>query len=400
MSHRKFEAPRCGSLGFIPKRRTRHHRGRVRHFPKDDKSKPVHLTAFMGFKAGMTHVVKYFERREAKKVIKKDIVHAISVVECPPMKVVGMVGYIETPRGMRALQTVWAQHLDNDVKRRFYKNWMHSKKKAFTKYAEKYKKDAKDRHSVQRDVERIRKYATTVRAICATQNRKLKLRQHKAHILEIQVNGGDIAKKVQFINDKFEKEVTIGEVFETNECIDTVGVTKGHGTKGVTYRYGVKKLKRKTHRGLRRIGCIGAWHPAAVKWTVGRVGQTGYHSRTEINKKIYHVGAGSIRGVKDNATCPADAIEKNITPIGGFPHYGVVDQDFLLIKGQVMGTKKRGIVLRKSIFPCTRNWMTEKIDMKFIDTASKIGHGRFQTLEEKDKFLGPLASKLRKAEDK
>jgi len=58
-----------------------------------------------------------------------------------------------------------------------------------------------------------------------------------------------------------------------------------------------------------------------------------------------------------------------------------------------MGTKKRAIVLRKSIFPTTRNWMTEKVEVKFIDTSSKLGHGRFQTFEEKDKFLGPLASK-------
>jgi len=35
------------------------------------------------------------------------------------------------------------------------------------------------------------------------------------------------------------------------------------------------------------------------------------------------------------------------------------------------------------------------VQVKFIDTASKIGHGRFQTFEEKDKFLGPLASKQR-----
>jgi len=37
--------------------------------------------------------------------------------------------------------------------------------------------------------------------------------------------------------------------------------------------------------------------------------------------------------------------------------------------------------------------MTEKVDVKFIDTSSKLGHGRYQTFEEKDKFLGPLASK-------
>lgn len=30
----------------------------VRSFPRDDQSKPVHLTAFMGYKAGMTHIVR------------------------------------------------------------------------------------------------------------------------------------------------------------------------------------------------------------------------------------------------------------------------------------------------------------------------------------------------------
>ena len=394
MSHRKYETPRSGCLGFIPKRRTRHYRGRVRHFPRDDKSKPVHMTAFMGFKAGMTHVVKYEERRDnKKKVIKKDVVQAVSVVECPPMRVIGLVGYIETPRGLRALKTVFAHKLDNDVKRRFYKNWYTSKKTAFTKYEKRHELDKKDKKSVAHDLARIKKYASVVRVIAATQNRLLKLRQKKANIMEIQINGGDINQKVEWAYKKFEQEVTVGEVFAKDECIDTIGVTKGHGTQGVIARYGVKKLKRKTHRGLRKIGCIGAWHPAAVKWTVGRVGQQGYHSRTEINKKIYHVGSGACRGTRNNATCAADAVEKNITPLGGFPHYGEVNQDFLLIKGQVMGTKKRGLVLRKSIFPCTKNWMTESTEIKFIDTASKLGHGRFQTVEEKDKFFNRQSQK-------
>lgn len=33
---------------------------------------------------------------------------------------------------------MWAQHLDEQVRRRFYKNWFKSKKKAFTKYAKLY----------------------------------------------------------------------------------------------------------------------------------------------------------------------------------------------------------------------------------------------------------------------
>merc|ERR1711936_920201 len=58
MSHRKFEAPRHGSKGFLPRKRCRRHLGRFKSYPKDDKSKAVHLTGFIGYKAGMSHVVR------------------------------------------------------------------------------------------------------------------------------------------------------------------------------------------------------------------------------------------------------------------------------------------------------------------------------------------------------
>lgn len=393
MSHRKYECPRSGSLAYLPKRRTKHHRGRIRHFPKDDAKKPIHLTAFVGYKAGMTHVARHFEKREGKKMVKRDVVEPVSIIECPPMKIAGIVGYIETPRGLRALSTVWAQHLGDELKRKFYKNWMNAKKKAFSKYAERWREDDKSKKSIKRDLERIKKYCTTVRVLAHTQMNKLNMRQKKAHLLEIQVNGGTVAQKVDWAVGKLEGEISIGEVFESNEMIDTIGVTKGHGTTGVIKRFGVTRMPRKTHRGLRKVGCIGAWHPAAVKWTVARSGQHGYFHRTEMNKKIYRIGAGANRGVKNNATTEADIQDKNITPMGGFPHYGVVNNDYVMVKGQIVGTKKRAITLRKSVIPQIKNVALEKIDVKFIDTSSKMGHGKFQTFEEKDKFLGPLASK-------
>ena len=45
------------------------------------------------------------------------------------MKVVGVVGYVATPTGLRTLTTVWAGHLNDEIRRRFYKNWYKSKKK-------------------------------------------------------------------------------------------------------------------------------------------------------------------------------------------------------------------------------------------------------------------------------
>ena len=61
---------------------------------------------------------------------------------------------------------------------------------------------------------------------------------------------------------------------------------------GVTSRWGTKKLPRKTHKGLRKVACIGAWHPSRVAYSVARGGQKGFHHRTEIKKKIYRVGEG------------------------------------------------------------------------------------------------------------
>jgi len=392
MSHRKFERPRHGSLGFLPRKRTKHHRGRVRSFPKDDKTKPVHLTAFPVFKAGMTHILREVEK-PGSKLHKKEVIEGCTILEAPPIVVCGIVGYIETPRGLRALTTVWAQHLSTEFKRRLYKNWMNSKKKAFTKYAEKWK----DEKSIQTQLNRMKKYCQVVRVLAHTQTQLLNLRQRKAHVMEIQVNGGSVDQKVDFAYKHLEKEVRVGSIFEQNEMLDIIGVTKGKGFEGVTTRWGTKRLPRKTHRGLRKVGCIGGWHPARVRYSVARAGQNGYHHRTEINKKVYRIGTGvKYEGGKNNASTAADLTEKAITPLGGFPHYGVVKHDFIMIKGCCVGTKKRVLVLRKSLLAQTSRRALEQINLKFIDTSSKMGHGRFQTAEEKAKFFGVKAAQTKK----
>merc|ERR1712147_536814 len=98
----------------------------------------------------------------------------------------------------------------------------------------------------------------------------LRRRQKKAHIMEIQLNGGSVSDKVDF---------------------------------------------------------------ARIHYTVPRAGQKGYHHRTEINKKIYRIGEGykmkDGKLIKNNAATDYDLSDKSINPMGGFPHYGEVKQDFL-----------------------------------------------------------------------
>lgn len=57
------------------------------------------------------------------EINKKEVVEAVTIIETPPVVVVGAVGYIETPFGNRSLVQVWAQHLSEECRRRFYKNW-------------------------------------------------------------------------------------------------------------------------------------------------------------------------------------------------------------------------------------------------------------------------------------
>merc|ERR1712179_628143 len=392
MSHRKFSAPRHGSLGFLPRKRSARHRGKVKGWPKDDVSKPCHLTAFISYKAGMTHVVREVDR-PGSKVNKKEVVDAVTILETPPMIVIGCIGYIETPRGLRTLKTIFAEHLSEECKRRFYKNWYKAKKKAFSKACRKWQ-DEDGQKQIERDFTQMKKYCKVIRVIAHTQMKLLPLRSKKAHIMEIQINGGSISDKVDYARSLLEKPVNVDSIFSKDEMIDIVGVNKGKGEKGVTSRWHTKKLPRKTHKGLRQVACIGAWHPSRIQFTVPRAGQKGYHHRTEINKKIYRMGAGYAmkdgKLVKNNAATDYDLADKSITPMGGFPHYGEVKNDFVMLKGCCIGPKKRVLTLRKSLITHTKRMALEKINLKWIDTSSKFGHGRFQTHEEKRAFMGPL----------
>ena len=57
-------------------------------------------------------------------------------------------------------------------------------------------------------------------------------RQKKAHIMEVQLNGGSIADKVEWAKEHLEKQTRVTEVFAQDEMLDVVGVTKGKGFKG------------------------------------------------------------------------------------------------------------------------------------------------------------------------
>lgn len=82
------------------------------------KPRPLFLVTCERFiQAGMTHIAREVDR-PGSKVHKKEVVEAVTILETPPIVVVGVVGYVETPKGLRTLTTVWAGHLSDECKRR------------------------------------------------------------------------------------------------------------------------------------------------------------------------------------------------------------------------------------------------------------------------------------------
>jgi large subunit ribosomal protein L3 len=69
-----------------------------------------------------------------------------------------------------------------------------------------------------------------------------------------------------------------------------------------------------------------------MMWTVPQSGQMGYHQRTEFNKRVLKIGSNG----------------EEITPSGGFVHYGEIKNDYIILRGSTPGPQKRLVLLRQA----------------------------------------------------
>ena len=162
----------------------------------------------------------------------------------------------------------------------------------------------------------------------------------------------------------FETELNLGdtitvELFNDAAYVDVVGTSKGKGFQGVVKRWGIRIQYGKAVRAGkgRHVGSIGPWTPSRTMWTVAQAGQMGYHKRTEFNKKILKIAS-------------ADEVDQ-INPDGGFVKYGLVKNDYVLVKGSLPGPSKRLVILRQPIRP--NNKSEDMPQINYISTKSKQG---------------------------
>ena len=83
--------PRRGSLAYYPRKRAKRIYPRVSSYPE---VKEVKLLGFAGYKAGMGHVV-VLDNDKNSKTFGQKISVPVTVIDCPPLRVVGIRFYGE-----------------------------------------------------------------------------------------------------------------------------------------------------------------------------------------------------------------------------------------------------------------------------------------------------------------
>jgi len=308
----RVRSPKRGSRAFSPRKRAKNIAGRIDHWPDVDEG--PQLLGFAGYKAGMTHVF-LVEDRERSPDYGKEVRNAVTVIDAPPMVVCAVRAYECTVEGLRSMTEAWMENPPLDLRRRSKPLLTSSPGEALDLIAS--------------ELERV----TEIRVIAATQPRLSSVSKKKPEVMEIKIGGGSREEQLDYARKLLGRTITLSDVFKAGESIDVIGVTKGKGFQGPVKRWGIRILQRKSRKTKRGVASIGPWHPARVMPGVPRAGQMGFHQRTEYNKRILLLGSDGER----------------VTVRGGFNRYGEVNNDYLAVKGSVMGPPKRLLKLRKAV---------------------------------------------------
>ena len=315
--------PRSGSLQFWPRRRAKSHKPRIRSWAKSNDPKPL---AFIGYKAGMTHIIVK-DNNPTSMTKNESISVPVTIIECPPLKIAASHFYKNTIFGSKLISCNLSENLDKELKRR-----LDLPKKITTKEPS------------------IENY-DEIRILVYTQPKKTDIGKKKPDIMEIAL-GGNKEDQLNFVKENIGKEITIDQIFEEPQFTDIHAITTGRGFQGPVKRFGIGLTSHKAEKARRNPGSLGPWKGQThIMWRIAHAGQTGYHTRTEYNKKIVKI-----------STNPEEINHK-----GGIDHYGKIKNTFALIKGSIPGPKKRLIVLTQPI-RSKKKTSQEKPVIEYIST--------------------------------
>lgn len=317
MSHP--HAPRRGSLAYSPRVRARSQKPKYRNWA--ELGEQPKLQSLVGFKAGMSHVIMVDDRPHSTTE-GMEISIPVTIIETPAMHVAGIRVYDDGPYGKHVIAEAWVSDPKDLAK------LVRLPKSGFDTEAQLAKVAGLVKDGMVADL-RLLTYVRT--------SEVSGIPKKVPDLLENRVAGGSMDRRFEFAKSLLGKQVQAADLFVPGELVDVSAVTKGKGIQGPVKRWGIAIQKRKHARTgkKRHVGNLGPWNPHRIRWQVPQLGQTGYHQRTEYNKRIIKLG--------DKA--------EDVTPAGGFLHYGVLRNPYIVVKGSIPGPVKRMVRVRPAVRP-------------------------------------------------
>ena len=290
----KINRPRRGSLAFSPRRRAKSPIPKYQSWPLYN-GVPI-LQGFAGYKVGMTHVIMVDDHKNSPTE-GKEIMVPVTVVEIPSMKVAAIRAYSKDTYGKHALTEVWADQLDTVLGRRITLPKNYDKGAALKKFSE----------AVASGI------VTEIYAVSYTQPAILSGVPKKVpDLMEIKVGGGDLKKQWEFAQEILGKEVSLNNVIQTGAYADITAITTGKGSNGAVKRWGIALRKRKHSVGGKERH-LGTLVPGIPIMYAGRFPRWDSLDTSSVRSLI-----SVFLRTSDNAS--------EITPAGGFLHYGVLKE--------------------------------------------------------------------------
>lgn len=317
-------------MQFWPRKRSKRPLARVRSWPAGKEAKPL---GFAGYKVGMTHL-SYVDNYKHSLTKGQEISVPVTVIECPPLKVISVRFYVQDDVEHRVLTEVFAEKLPKEFGRSIILP------KKVTKTFDSVNSDDYD----------------FVRILVGTQPKETGIGKKKPDVFEVGI-GGSKEEQLNFAKENLGKDLKVGDIFSDGELIDIHAVTKGKGFQGPVKRFGISLRHHKSEKSVRNPGSLGPWQGQGhIMYRVPHAGKMGFHMRTDYNKVIFKVG--------DN---PAE-----INPVSGFVRYGLVKGDYILVKGSVAGSANRIVRFTAPIRP-NKKLSMDKPNIKAVSLDSKQG---------------------------
>lgn len=289
------------------------------------------LGGFPLFKVGMVQVVT-LDDREKTPNFGKPMFNPATVLSAPALTVFGFRAYGRKNGIDFALGDVFSNSLPEEIQERIS-----------------FQRDSKDSESFDvslKKVESMLGEISSFTAIVGVTPSEAGLANGIPQIQEVGIVGGNAKSQFEYLKGAVGNVVKPADYFKPGAFIDSIAITKGKGFEGVITRFGVRRKQHKSRKTVREVGVISPWHPATVMYTVPRAGQMGFHQRIDKNKRILAV---------------SNAQTNPITPSGGFPHFGDVRGDYVIVRGSVPGPIKRLVDLRLPLYPRRQKVIAPKI---------------------------------------